>query len=206
MALDALLPVGSELVMLYAGALGAGAIAGKHATLLGVQLAPGVESFLVLAAVGALGYLAGSLVGWGIGARGGRALIERHGRWLHVSPQAFARAERWFERFGHRAVFFGRLTPVVRSFISIPAGVLGSPPATYAALTLAGSLIWCLGFAGAGWALGDTWSSFHHDFRYADYAAIAGAGAVVGAAIWHLRRTRGGRHGVTAAEPDEGAG
>jgi membrane protein DedA with SNARE-associated domain len=107
MALDALLPVGGELVMLYACALGAGAIAGKHATLFGAQLATGVESFLVLASVGALGYLAGSLLGWGIGARGGRTLVERHGRWLHVSPQAFQRAERWFERFGRRAVFFG---------------------------------------------------------------------------------------------------
>jgi membrane protein DedA with SNARE-associated domain len=193
MALDALLPVGSELIMLYAGALGAGAIAGKHATLFGAQLATGLESFLVLVAVGALGYLVGSLVGWAIGVRGGRALVERHGRWLHVSPEAFQRAERWFERFGLRAVFLGRLTPVIRSFISIPAGVLGSPPAPYAALTLAGSLIWCLAFAGAGWALGGTWSSFHNNFRYADYAALAGAAIVAVAAVWHRRRTQ--RHG-----------
>lgn len=206
MFLDALLPAGGELVMLYAGALGAGAIAGKHATLFGAQLATGVESFLVLVGVGALGYLAGSLFGWGIGARGGRALIERHGRWLHVSPQAFERAERWFERFGPRAVFFGRLTPVVRSFISIPAGVLGSPPASYAALTLAGSLIWCLGFAGAGWALGDTWSSVRHDFRYADYAALAGAGIVVGAGVWHSRRTRGRRQPALKARAEESSG
>lgn len=203
MALDALLPVGGELVMLYAGALAAGALAGKHATLFGAQLAAGVESFLVLAVVGAVGYLAGSLVGWGIGARGGRPLIERHGRWLHVSPQAFHRAERWFERFGPRAVFFGRLTPVVRSFISISAGALGSPPAPYVALTLAGSLIWCFCFAGVGWALGDTWSSFHDNFRYADYAALAGAGGVVAAYLWHRRRMRGSRRGVRAPQPDD---
>jgi hypothetical protein len=105
MALDALLPVGGELVMLYAGALGAGAIAGAHATLFGAQLTSGVQAYLILSLVGALGYLVGSLAGWAIGARGGRGLIERHGRWLYVSPQAFQRAERWFERFGHRAVF-----------------------------------------------------------------------------------------------------
>jgi membrane protein DedA with SNARE-associated domain len=204
MALDALLPVGGELVMLYAGALGAGAIAGQHATLFGAQLATGIESYLILAGAGALGYLAGSLVGWAIGARGGRALIERHGRLLHLSPQAFQRAERWFERFGDRAVFFGRLTPVVRSFISIPAGVFGSPLATYTALTLAGSLIWCLGFAGAGWALGDTWNSFHHDFRYADYAAVVVAAILIAAAIWHRRRARNDR--ATAAKPDESPG
>ena len=205
MALDSLLPVGGELVMLYAGVLGAGAIAGKHATLFGAQLSTGIESYLVLAVVGALGYLAGSLVGWGIGARGGRPLIERYGRWLHVGPQAFARAERWFERFGASAVFFGRLTPVVRSFISIPAGVLGSPLAMYAGLTLAGSLIWCFAFAGAGWALGDTWRSFHDSFRYADYAAVAGAVLVVSAAVWHRRRTRDRRRGVPPTQPDEGS-
>lgn len=190
MALDSLLPVGGELVMLYAGALGAGAIASKHATLFGAQLASGSESYLVLVAVGALGYLAGSLIGWTIGARGGRALIARHGRWLHLSPEAFERAERWFARFGSRAVFFGRLTPVVRSFISVPAGVLGSPLGPYAALTLAASLIWCLGFAGAGWALGDTWHSLHRDFRYADYAAVAGVGFLVALALWRWRRKR----------------
>jgi membrane protein DedA with SNARE-associated domain len=190
--------------MLYAGALSAGAIAGQHATLFGAQLATGIESFLILAAAGALGYLVGSLAGWTIGVRGGRALIERHGRWLHVSPQAFQRAERWFERFGRQAVFFGRLTPVVRSFISIPAGVLGSPLATYTALTLAGSLIWCLGFAGAGWALGDTWSNFHHDFRYADYAAAVAVVILIAGAIWYRRRARNDH--AMSAEPDESPG
>ncbi len=205
MALDALFPIGGELVMLYAGALGAGAIAGKHATLFGSQLATGAESVFILVVVGALGYLFGSLIGWAIGARGGRALIERYGRWLHVSPQAFERAERWFDRFGPRAVFFGRLTPVVRSFISIPAGVLGSPLPMYLVLTLAGSLIWCLAFGCAGWALGDTWSNLHHSFRYADYAAVVLVIVLAGVAIWHRRRTRGRQRDAPAARPDEGA-
>ena len=200
MALDALLPVGSELVMLYAGALAAGAIAGEHVTLFGVSLAPGLESYLVLVLAGTLGYLVGSLVGWTIGARGGRALIEEHGRWLHVGPDSFARAERWFERFGSFAVFFGRLTPLVRSFISIPAGVLGSPLAPYAALTFAGSLIWCLAFAGAGWALGDTWGSFHASFRYADYAAVAAVVIAAGAAVWHRRRSRRARRRIRGSD------
>ena len=199
MALDALIPVGGELVMLYAGALGAGAIAGKHATLFGTALTAGLEGYLVLAVVGALGYLTGSLVGWTIGMRGGRPLVERHGRWLHVTPEAFARAERWFKRFGLLTVFLGRITPVVRSFISIPAGVLDSPLGPYTALTLAGSLIWCLGFAGAGWALGHTWSSFHHGFRYADYAAVIGAVLLAVATIWHRLRTRGRRTGRSAS-------
>ena len=188
MAIDALLPVGGELIMLYAGALSAGAIAGQHAVVFGTHLATGIESYVVLALAGSLGYLAGALVGWAIGARGGRALIERHGRWLHVAPETFERAESWFERFGNRAVFLGRLTPVVRSFISIPAGALGSPLGPYIALTLLGSMIWCFGFAAAGWALGDTWESFHRDFRYADYAAVAVVLAVVVAVVLHRRR------------------
>ena len=179
MALDALLPVGGELIMLYAGALSAGAIAGQHAVVFGTHLATGIESYVVLALAGSLGYLAGALVGWTIG---------RHGRRLHVGPEAFARAERWFERFGNRAVFLGRLTPVVRSFISIPAGALGSPLGPYTALTLLGSMIWCFGFAAAGWALGDTWESFHRDFRYADYVAVLAVLGVVVALMLHRRR------------------
>ena len=89
MAVDALLPVGGELIMLYAGVLAAGAVSGEHATLFGVQLASGLEAYVVLALAGTLGYLAGALAGWLIGARGGRALIERHGRWIHLSSSRF---------------------------------------------------------------------------------------------------------------------
>lgn len=188
MAVDALLPLGGELIMLYAGVLAAGAVAGADVTLLGAHPHDGVESYLVLAVAGAVGYLAGALVGWAIGARGGRALIERHGRWLHVSPERFERAERWFARHGGRAVLLGRLTPVVRSFISVPAGVLGSPLPAYAALTLLGSLIWCFAFAGAGWALGGSWESFHHAFRYADAVVIAGV--LVAGGVLVRRRLR----------------
>jgi membrane protein DedA with SNARE-associated domain len=199
MALDSLLPVGGELVMLYAGALGAGAIAGKHPTLFGAHLSTGLESFLILSLAGGLGYLFGSLVGWMIGTVGGRTLIERHGRWFHISPTAFARAEHWFDRFGPRAVFFGRLTPVVRSFISIPAGVLGSPLPMYTVLSFLGGLIWCLVFAGAGWALGSTWRDVHDNFRYADYAAVAGVIIVAAVVIWHRVRARGRRRDISGA-------
>ncbi|HTN22476.1 MAG TPA: DedA family protein [Solirubrobacteraceae bacterium] len=188
MALDALLPVGGELIMLYAGALAAGAVSGQQVAVLGVTLTPGLESYVVLALAGSLGYLAGALAGWGIGARGGRALVERHGRWLHISPELLHRAEAWFARHGARAVFLSRITPVVRSFISIPAGILGSRLAPYTVLTLLGSLLWCFGFAAAGWALGGRWETFHRDFRYADYVAVAAVLAVVAAALVHRRR------------------
>src|SRR5215208_3268275 len=100
MAVDALLPGGGELVMLYAGVLAAGAIAGAGVTILGVHPATGAESYLVVALAGTLGSLAGALIGWAIGARGGRALVERHGRALHLGPRTFARAEEWFARYG----------------------------------------------------------------------------------------------------------
>jgi membrane protein DedA with SNARE-associated domain len=189
MAVDALLPVGGELVMLYAGALAAGAVAGHHPDLFGNTLHAGAEAYVVLALAGTLGYLLGALVGWAIGRFGGRALVERHGRWLHLGPARMERAERWFERRGAWAVFLGRLTPLVRSFVSIPAGVLRSPLPSYTLLTFLGSAIWCFAFAGAGWALGSSYERVHHAFRYLDLLLVALALlAVVGVALAARRR------------------
>jgi membrane protein DedA with SNARE-associated domain len=179
MAVDAVLPVGGELTMLLAGALAAGALGGGGRD--------GLPEYLLLSAAGTLGYLTGSLAGWWVGRRGGRELVERHGRWLHLGPERFARAEAWFDRHGSMAVFLGRLTPLVRSFISIPAGVLDFPLRPYVALTTAASAIWCLAFAGAGWALGSNWDQVHHAFRYADIAAVV---AVLVAAALLLRAQR----------------
>jgi len=178
MAVDAVLPAGGELVMLFAGALAAGAIAGHD----GPSLAAAV-------ATGTLGYLAGSLAGWAIGRAGGRPFIERHGRWLHIGPERFARAERWFDHYGDAFVFFGRLTPLVRSFVSIPAGVLEYPLARYALLSGLASLIWCVAFATAGHALGANWDSVRHAFRYFDYAAIAAVLALALVVVLRVRRT-----------------
>jgi membrane protein DedA with SNARE-associated domain len=185
MAIDAVLPAASELVMLYSGALAAGAF-GRQLAFFGAQIPTGTESFVVLVLAGTLGYLVGSLAGWAIGARGGRALIERRGRWLHLSPERLDRAERWFERFGSWAVFLGRITPLVRSFISIPAGVLGSPLPRYTILTLAGSLLWCLTFAGIGAALGSNYEQFHRAFGHVD-EVVAGL-VVIGAIVLVARR------------------
>jgi membrane protein DedA with SNARE-associated domain len=191
MALDALLPVGGELTMLDAGALAAGAISGQHPILLGHQLQTGLESYLILAAAGTLGYLVGALIGWAIGRWSERSVLERHGRWLYLKPENLERAERWFDRHGRAAVFLGRLTPVVRSFISIPAGALESPIGAYTMLTLAGSAIWCFGFAAVGWALGSSYERVHHAFRYVDVLAVAAAVATVVVLLaLHRRRAR----------------
>lgn len=187
MAFDAILPVGGELTMLFAGALAAGAISGHQPVLLGHTLHHGLEAYLVLAAAGTLGYLAGALAGWALGRWGGRPLLERHGRWVHLDHHRLQRAEAWFDRHGRSAVFLGRLTPLVRSFISIPAGAFETPLGMYTILTLAGSAIWCLAFAGAGWALGANYDTIHHAFTGIEILLVAGA---VGAAGWVLLRRR----------------
>jgi membrane protein DedA with SNARE-associated domain len=190
MAIDALLPAGGELIMLYAGVLASGSVSGHQVTLFGISLPSGVESYVILALAGTFGYLLGSMIGWAIGRFGGRALIERHGRWLHLSPETFARAEQWFDRYGPRAVLFGRITPVVRSFISIPAGVFRSPIPSYLPLTLLGSAIWCFGFAALGWALGGSWETFHENFGYADYAVAAVVVVLIGFLVLRHFRAR----------------
>ncbi len=186
MLIDAVFPAGSEIVMVYGGAIASGAIAGQSVSLFGVDLEPGLPSYLAIVAAGTIGYLVGSMAGWWIGERGGRPLLERHGRWFHLDERKLDRAERWFDRWQDWAVFVGRLTPVIRSFISIPAGIFGAPFRRYVVLTLIGSAIWCFAFAGAGWAAGASWESFHHGFRYADY--VVGALAVVGVAaiVWRI--------------------
>lgn len=181
MAVDALLPVGGELTMLLAGVLAAGA--------LGTGGLTGLPEYLLLASAGTLGYLLGSLAGWQVGRRGGRELVARHGRWLHLGPERFGRAEAWFDRHGRKAVFLGRLTPLVRSFISIPAGVLGAPLPSYLALTAAGSALWCFGFAGAGWALGAEWEQIHSAFRLADVAVLAAGLLLAVSLVPAVRRT-----------------
>jgi membrane protein DedA with SNARE-associated domain len=190
MALDAMLPFGSELIMLYAGVLAAGAVGGGQVALFGGHVRFGGESYALLVAAGTLGSLAGALVGYGVGAFGRRALVDQCRRWPRLSPESFERAEAWFARYGNLAVFLGRLTPVVRSLISIPAGAWRVPLGLYMVSTLLGSLVWCLAFAGLGWSLAGAWESFHRDFRYADYAVVGAIAAlVVVAAVRHRRGT-----------------
>ncbi|HEY4097618.1 MAG TPA: DedA family protein [Baekduia sp.] len=190
MAIDAVFPAAGELTMLYAGALAGGAIAGHHPVVFGHALHHGLEAFLVLALAGTLGYLVGALAGWALGRWGGRPLLERHGRWLHLDTDNLARAEAWFERRGALAVFLGRLTPVVRSFISIPAGALETPLGAYTVLTLAGSAIWCFGFALVGWALGSSYEQVHHAFTGIEVVIVVGAVAAVVVLLLRRRRAK----------------
>jgi membrane protein DedA with SNARE-associated domain len=198
MAIDAVFPAASELVMVYAGALAAGSFPGQDVVLFGWQVPSGWEAFLVMALAGTIGYLLGSLVGWAIGARGGRPFLERRGRWFHLPPERLERAERWFDHRGSWAVFLGRITPVVRSFISIPAGVFRHPLTPYTLLTLIGSALWCFAFAGAGYALGESYTRFHDDFRYVEYVVAA---AIIGGLVLIVLRRRSSKLDRRASDP-----
>ena len=158
-------------------------------TLFGQDLGTGFDAYLAIALAGTIGYLLGSMVGWCIGAYGGRPFLERHGRWFHLTHERLERAEDWFDRWDDWAVLLGRITPVVRSFVSIPAGVFRMPFGRYTVLTAIGSAIWAFTLAGVGWALGRSYETFHHDFRFVEYAVIAGVLAVAAYLIMRWRRS-----------------
>jgi len=191
MLIDAVFPAASEVVMVYGGALASGAFAAQDVTFFGSTIDEGLPAYLAVALAGTVGYTIGAVGGWAIGLYGGRPYLERHGRWLHLDERKLDRAERWFERWGDWGVFSGRLTPVVRSFVSVPAGVFEARLGRYTALTLVGSAIWCFAFAGAGYLAGASWEDFHHAFRYVEYLVAA---VIVAAVAWlalrFLRRRR----------------
>jgi membrane protein DedA with SNARE-associated domain len=190
MLIDAVFPAASEVVMLYAGAVAAGVFSSAHdVSLFGAKIGFGVGAYVVMALAGTLGYLVGSIVGWWIGLRGGRPLLERHGRWLHLGPERLERAERWFDRWGNVGVLIGRLTPLVRSFVSIPAGVFEMRLVPYSVLTLIGSAIWAFAIAGAGYGLGSSYERFNHDFRYVEYAVVAGVLALAAYLVYRFMNT-----------------
>jgi membrane protein DedA with SNARE-associated domain len=190
MAVDAVLPIGSELIMLYAGVLAAGAAGAAHLEVFGSHIASGIDSYLVLAAAGTLGTLVGAMAGYALGAWAARGGADTRPRWLPVSDEGFERAQSWFQAHERSAVLLGRVTPVVRSVVSIPAGVLRIPFRPYVLWTLLGALLWCLAFAALGWALAGTWQGFHRSFRYADYAVVAIAAVLLAAFVVRRRRHR----------------
>lgn len=198
MLIDSVLPAASELVMLYAGVLASGALTGQHVVLFGHRIDSHFWGYVAVAAAGVAGQTIGSIIGWAIGLYGGRPLVERHGRWLHLGPENLDRAERWFDRWGDWAVFLGRMTPVVRSFVSIPAGLARMPLGRFTLYSVLGTIPWCFGIAGAGWALGSSWETFHHDFRYVE--VLVGVGVLV-VVVWYLHRRRTTKMSRRASDP-----
>ncbi len=193
MFVAALLPAASELTMLYGGALASGALAG-HIALGSHRFHSGLSAYLAVVVTGIVANSLGACFGWALGAYGGHDLLERHGRWLHITPERIERAERWFERFGTVAVPLGFACPVIRSFVALPAGIAEWPLRRLLPLAVAGIAVFCFAVGGLGWAVGDSWHTAKHDLSYLDYVVVAAV--VLGAGVWAFRRraaTIGGR-------------
>jgi membrane protein DedA with SNARE-associated domain len=188
LAESACVPIPSEATMLFAGfAVVDPTVAHHHLTLFGIV------------AAGVIGNLVGSWIAYGVGRAGRIGLVERHGHWLHITPKNLAWADRWFERYGSAAIFFSRMLPIIRTFISLPAGVARMPFVRFSLLTLAGSVPWVLGLALAGEAVGHEWKDVRKGFDYVDYAVVAVV--VLGIVYALIRRRRRGADTGDAA-PD----
>jgi len=190
MLLSAVVPAASEVVMIYGGAVAAGAFASAHVSLFGHPLSSGASAYIAMALAGVIGSFIGALIGWAIGTYGGRPFLERHGRWLHVTPARLERGERWFDRFGPYAVVIGLSMPLVRSFVAIPAGIAGLSLRRFAPLALLGSVPFCFGLSGAGYALGSNWTRVHDAFGYVDWVILAGALALAAYLVLRWRSSR----------------
>ena len=166
---SACIPVPSELTMPLGGALAAGAVPGVHLSL------------ALVIAVGVAGNVAGSYIAWTVGRYSGQTAWRRLTRFVAGSDDGMARAQRWFDRNGPRSVFIGRLLPVIRTFISLPAGFARMSPVRFGLYTVAGCLPWIAGLGWAGWAAGANWHRVTGLVQEAGY--VVGALAVVAVAI-----------------------
>lgn len=192
MALEScLLPLPSEIVMPLAGAFTVAGFAavGPHFSLVGVALA------------GAVGCVIGSLAAYAIGAAGGRPFIFRYGKYLLISHQDFDRADRWFLRYGSAITFISRLLPVVRTYISLPAGIARMPLGKFILFTFLGSLPWCFVLAFIGQQLGSHYDQLGTVFHGFDAVIIVAIVVLVGLYIYrHIRQERAYQQDLAATD------
>jgi membrane protein DedA with SNARE-associated domain len=169
---SACVPIPSEAIMLFAG----------------FNVSEGSLSLWGIVVAGVLGNLAGSLIAYTAGYYGRLELLDRN-RVIHINRRHLEWADRWFERHGSATVFFTRMLPIIRTFISLPAGVARMPVGRFIAFTLAGCIPWVLMLAIVGREVGDRWDDWRDNLHYVDYAVVAAI--VVGAAYLLIRRRRG---------------
>ena len=176
---SACIPIPSEATMLFAG----------------FNVSHGEYSLGALTAVGVAGNAVGSWLAYGLGYIGRVDLLEKHGKKLHVKKSHLDWADRWFERHGAATVFFSRMLPIIRTFISLPAGVARMPFWRFTLLTLAGCVPWVLMLAFIGKEAGDRWEDWKDNLHYVDYAVVAAI--VVGVAWLWIRRRRASDSALT---------
>ena len=169
---SACIPIPSEATMLFAG----------------FNVHNGEYSLFAVTAVGVAANLVGSWVAYAVGYYGRLELVERHGNKLHIKQSHLALAERWFARWGAPAVFFSRMLPIVRTFISLPAGVARMPFWRFSVLTLLGCIPWVFALAFVGKQAADRWTSWRDSLHYVDYAVVALI--VIGVVYLVVRRRR----------------
>jgi membrane protein DedA with SNARE-associated domain len=153
---SACIPLPSELIMPFAGYL----------------VHEGTMKLLWVATAGAIGCNVGSLIAYEIGCYGGRPLVEKYGRWILLSRHELEWADRFFNRWGYLAVFIGRLLPVIRTFIALPAGIARMPRVRFHLYTFLGSWPWCLGLAYCGMKLGENWRQLGKYFHKFDVVIL----------------------------------
>jgi membrane protein DedA with SNARE-associated domain len=178
---SACIPIPSEATMLFAG----------------FNVSRGEYSLFAATAVGSVANLVGSWVAYWIGYIGRVDVLEKHGKKLHVKKSHLVWADRWFERHGDATVFFTRMLPIIRTFISLPAGVARMPFWRFSLLTLAGCVPWVFMLTFIGKQAGDNWEKWKDSLHYVDYAVLA---AIVIGVVYLIVRARRRRGAAPAAE------
>lgn len=181
---SALIPIPSEITMVFGGFL----------------VSRGRLDFFWVGMLGAVANVVGSWLAYWLGLWGGRPLVERWGKYVFLRPHEIDRAEAWFARHGEAAVFVSRLLPVVRTFISLPAGVARMPFGKFTIYTFLGCLPWTFALTWAGVLLGDNWERFLEYGQPISYAIAAAGAAFIGWWLWKRARAR------RAAEAGKDAG
>jgi membrane protein DedA with SNARE-associated domain len=184
---SACIPIPSEATMLFAG----------------FSVSKGDMTLFGIVAAGVLGNLVGSWIAYAAGYYGRIELLERN-RLIHIRRRHLETADRWFERYGSATVFFTRMLPIIRTFISLPAGVARMPFWRFTVFTVAGCVPWVLLLALIGREAGDNWASWKDHLAYLDYAIVAAI--LAGIAYWLLRRRRGGGRSEEDPEPARAGG
>ena len=168
------IPIPSEVIMPFSGYL---AYQGKF-------------SFWGVTLAGTVGNLAGSVLSYYLGSYLGRPFIVKYGKYVLIPHKKFVHAEEWFKKYGHEAVFIGRLLPVVRTFISLPAGIAKMDFKKFVAYTFIGAFIWSAILAYVGVWLGPNWNSIMAFFEKIQLVIIAGFAIFV---VWYVRSLRAGK-------------
>ena len=175
---SACIPIPSELIMPFGGALAAGAVAGTHLNL------------ALVIVMGVAGNVVGSYIAWAVGLYVGQAALRRWGHRFWLREHDIDRANAWFERHGPKAVLIGRMLPVVRTFISLPAGFAGMRPLKFGVYTTIGCIPWTAALAAAGYAVGKNWHSIYNGVSKTGYIIAAIVVVAIVVALWRWGRKR----------------